>query len=75
LDHAINSLQPYLEAAIDVLRDEMATGRYKKLSDCPYYVDAKALVDAINILKKACYGKKNYPQYRTLPVGELVGSC
>jgi hypothetical protein len=67
MDHAIDSLQPYLEVEIDYVREEWATGKYNKLSECPSYPAAKALVDAIHRLEKYYYGKNE-----TLSVRELV---
>lgn len=57
MDHAINSLQPYLDAEIEELREEWHSGKYKKLSDCPSYASAKAIRDAMNVLYKFYYGR------------------
>ena len=47
MDHAINSLQPFLDIEITYLVEEMQSGKYQKLSDCPSYPAAKALADAM----------------------------
>jgi hypothetical protein len=58
LDHAINSLQPFLEAERDDVVEQWRSGQYKKLSDCPSYEAAKAIVDAIHMMEKYYYGEK-----------------
>ncbi|MGP7815525.1 hypothetical protein ACTXGU_00025 [Niallia sp. 01092] len=57
MDHAISSLQPYLECELDELTEEWQSKKYKKLSDFPSYPPAKALVDAIHRLEKYYYGE------------------
>ncbi len=52
MDHAINSLQPFYEVTLDQFVEEHRSGKYKKLSDNPYYEEVKALIDAMNILRK-----------------------
>lgn len=52
MDHAINSLEPFYEVTRDQFIEEHRSGEYKKLSENPYYEELKALVDAINILRK-----------------------
>lgn len=52
MDHAINSLQPFYEVTLDQFIEEHRSGKYKKLSDNIYYEEVKALIDAINILRK-----------------------
>jgi hypothetical protein len=59
MDHAISALRPFLEVEIDCVREEWATGEYSKLSDCPSYQAAKALVEATHKLEKYFYGKAN----------------
>ena len=57
MDHAINSLMPFYEVELDILAEELASGNYSKLSECPSYKSAKALRDAIQVLKRYYYGK------------------
>lgn len=52
MDHAINSLRPFYEVTLDWFIEEHRSGKYKKLSDNPYYEEVKALIDAMNILRK-----------------------
>lgn len=67
MDHAINSLKPYYEAEMDNVVEEFSSGKYKKLSDCPSYPPAKALIRAIHTLEKFYYGEK-----KTMGVNEWV---
>lgn len=57
MDHAIAAMLPFLEVEVDIVREEWASGDYRKLSDCPSYESAKALVDAMHKLEKYYYGK------------------
>jgi hypothetical protein len=57
MDHAINALRPYLEVEMDCVREEWTSGEYSKISDCPSYPAAKAIVDAIHKLEKYYHGK------------------
>lgn len=66
MDHAINSLRPYLEAERDCVIEEWRSGQYKKITDCPSYSAVKAIVAAIHVLEKYEYGEK-----KTLSVREL----
>lgn len=52
MDHAINSLEPFYEVTLDQFVEEHRSGKYKKLSENPFYEELKALVDAMNILRK-----------------------
>lgn len=52
MDHVLNGMQPYYEAALDQFLEEHRSGKYKKLSDNPFYYEVKALIDSINILRK-----------------------
>jgi hypothetical protein len=64
MDHAINALQPFLEYEIDSICEELDTGKYGKLSECPSYPAAKALVDAIHRLERYYYGKSKSSSVR-----------
>ncbi|EOR25316.1 hypothetical protein A500_10580 [Clostridium sartagoforme AAU1] len=52
MDHAINSLQPFYEVTLDQFIEEHRSDKYKKFSENPYYTEVKALIDAMNILRK-----------------------
>ncbi len=53
MDHAIESLQSFIDAVFDYdFLPEWKSGDYKKYSDCPSYAELKALVDASNIMRK-----------------------
>lgn len=67
MDHAIYSLQPFMEYEIDCVREEWHSKKYKKLSDCPTYHAAKAIVDAVHRMEKYYYGKN-----QTLSVREQI---
>lgn len=57
MDHAINALKPFLEVSLDCIADELTSRNYEKLSDCPSYREAKALISAIHLMEKYYYGK------------------
>ncbi len=52
MDHVIEAMRPHYEALLDWFIEEHKKGQYKKLSDNPYYEEIKALIDAMNILRK-----------------------
>ncbi len=52
MDHAIDVLEPYLEAEFSDFIEEWKTGKYKRYSEAPSYAALKALIDATNILNK-----------------------
>jgi hypothetical protein len=57
MDHAINALKQHLDWPWNELVREWKSRNYLKLTDCPSYGDAKAIVDAIHILERQCYGE------------------
>ncbi len=67
MDHVIDGIKEYLDIELELLTEELQSGKYKKLSDCPSYGSCKAMVDAIHVLEKYYYGEA-----KTLPVKELV---
>lgn len=67
MDHAIEAVKMHLEPELDFLKEEWSSGEYKKLSDCPTYSSAKAMVDAIHVMEKYYYG-----EHKTLSVKDLV---
>jgi hypothetical protein len=52
MDHVIEAMRPHYEVLLDWFIEEHKKGQYKKLSDNPYYDEIKALIDAMNILRK-----------------------
>ena len=52
MDHVLNGMQPHYEVTLDWFIEEQKKGNYKKFSDNPYYEEIKALIDAMNILRK-----------------------
>lgn len=52
IDHVLDAVRPHYEALLDCFLEEHRTGNYKKLSDNPYYDEVKALIDAMNVLRK-----------------------
>lgn len=52
IDHVLDAIRPHYEVTLDWFMEEQRTGKYKKFSDNPYYEELKALIDAMNILRK-----------------------
>jgi len=52
MDHVLDAMQPHYEVLLDWFVKEQRKGQYKKLTDNPYYEEIKALIDAMNILRK-----------------------
>ena len=52
MDHVLDAMQPHYEVTLDWFIEEQKKGEYKRLSDNPYYHEVKALIDAMNILRK-----------------------
>ena len=65
MDHVINAMQPHYDVLLDWFIEEHRKGQYKKLSDNPYYGEIKALIDAMNILRK-------YLDWETVKLSEEV---
>lgn len=64
MDHAINSLQDFMDVEIEEVFGEWESGKYKKLSDCPSYPAAKALVEARHTLELYYYGQRKTASVR-----------
>lgn len=64
MDHVINSIMSHYEVTLDWLVEDWTSGQYKKLSDCPWYSDCKAMNEAIGVLEKAYYGEKKIMSVR-----------
>lgn len=45
-------MQPHYEAILDCFIEEQRIGEHKKFLDNPYYEEVKALINAMNILRK-----------------------
>ncbi len=52
MDHVLDAIRPHYEVTFDLFVKEHKKGKYKKLSDNPYYAELKALIDSMNILRK-----------------------
>lgn len=52
MDHVIDAMMPHFEPLMDWFMEEQTEHQYKKLSDNPYYGEVKAMIDAMNILRK-----------------------
>ena len=64
MDHVL-SYPGTLRSLLDWYIKEHRKGQYKKLSDNPYYEEIKALIDAMNILRK-------YLGWETIKLSEEV---
>lgn len=52
MDHVLDGMQPHYEVTLDWFIEEHKREKHKKLSDNVYYEEIKALIDAMNILRK-----------------------
>jgi len=52
MDHVLDAIRPHYEVTLDWFIKEQRTGKYKKFSDNPFYDEVKALIDAMNVLRK-----------------------
>lgn len=57
MEVAIDALTYSYVTQIDKLAEELSTGNYKKLFNCPSYATAKVLMEALRSLEKHLYGK------------------
>ena len=65
MDHVLDAMEPHYEVTLDWFMEEQRTGKYKTLSDNPYFEEIKALIQAMNILRK-------YIGWETLKLSEEV---
>ena len=65
MDHVLDAMEPHYEVTLDWFMEEQRTGKYKTLSDNPYFEEIKALIQAMNILRK-------YMGWETLKLSEEV---
>lgn len=52
MDHVLDAMYPHYEVTLDWFIEEHKKENHKKLSDNVYYEEVKALIDAMNILRK-----------------------
>jgi len=52
MDHVIEAMQPHYDVLLDWYIEEHKKEKHKKLSDNVYYEEIKALIDAMNVLRK-----------------------
>lgn len=52
MDHVLEAIRPHYDAYLDMFMEEHRKGEYKKLSDNPFYDEVKALIDAMNCIRK-----------------------
>ncbi len=52
MDHVLNSMQPFADVYRCSFLEELQSDKNTKYQDCPSYADAKAINDAMNVLRK-----------------------
>jgi hypothetical protein len=52
MDHVLEGMMTHYEVYLDLFIEEQKRGDYKKLSENPYYKELKAIIGAINVLRK-----------------------
>lgn len=67
MDHALNSLRPYVDVELRIFIKEWESNEYIKYSECPSYDSLKVLIDAANIIRK-------YMGIGTLTIREMIKS-
>ena len=65
MDHVLNSIEAHYEPYLWEFMDYHKTGEYKKLSDNPMYEEIKAIIDAMNCIRK-------YLGWETIKLSEEV---
>lgn len=65
MDHVINAIEPHYEVFLGCFIDEKKLDNYKTLSENSYFKEIKALISAMNILRK-------YMGWETLKLSEEV---
>ncbi len=65
MDHVLNSIASFYDVYLDEFMEYQREGKYKKLSDNPMYGEVKAIIDAMNILRK-------YLGWETIKLSEEV---
>lgn len=65
MDHVIEGMEQHYEITLDWFIEEQKRGKYKTFSANPYNKEIKALIEAMNILRK-------YMGWETLKLSEEV---
>ncbi len=65
MDHVYNSIASFYDVYLDEFMEYQREGKYKKLSDNPMYGEVRAIIDAMNILRK-------YLGWETIKLSEEV---
>lgn len=65
MDHVLNAIRQYYDVYLDNFMDYQKEGKYKKLSDNPMYEELKAIIDAMNCIRK-------YFDYENIKLSEEV---
>jgi hypothetical protein len=52
MDHVLEGMQTHYEVLLYWYIEEHKEGNYKKLSENPYYDEVKAIIGAMNVLRK-----------------------
>ncbi len=55
MDHVLDRMEIDYNITLEWFLEEHKTGKYKKLSENPFYEEVKAYIDSMNILRK-CLG-------------------
>lgn len=79
MDHVLEAILPHYEATLAWFVKEQQTGQYKKLSENPYYMEIKVLLDAMNVrlspstvVLYKIYAKSHYkPYFKDLKLSQL----
>lgn len=65
MDHVLDAIVAHYEPYLDHFMDYQREGNYKKLSDNPLYEELKAIIDAMNSIRK-------YLGYENIKLSEEV---
>lgn len=65
MDHVLNSIASFYDVYLDEFMEYQREGKYKKLSDNPMYEEIKAIIDAMNCIRK-------YLGYENIKLSEEV---
>jgi|GEM_PF-1287148 len=52
MDHVLEKIRSFYEIYLEDFLDEQQNGKYKKLSENPYYEELKALIASMNPLRE-----------------------
>ena len=65
MDHVLEAMQPHYDAYFSLFLEEHREKKHRKLAENVYYEEVKALIDAMNILRK-------YLGWKTVKLSEEV---